>query len=143
MRLGHKFTAYIRHGGRLGDIKIGYADDSSKALPEAGYTRTRRIDFNTGTIGDVPYRVTFYENEEEGKMAFGCNPRMQTAKHTGDMVIMMPSKTFTEAMNDDTMGGAGTNEFYTITRLLWAKQFGEWYGNIKPYVRKFAGLIEG
>ncbi len=58
------------------------------------------------------------------------------------MVITIPAKIFTEAMNDDTMGGSSTNEFYTITRLLWAKQFGEWYGSIKPYVRKFAGLIE-
>ncbi len=143
MRLGHKFTAYIRHCYRLGDVDIDYADDSAKELQEAGFTRTRRIDFNTGTIGDVPYRVTFYVNEDEGMTAFGCNPRMQTAKHKGDMVILIPTKVFTDAMNDDTMSGASTNEFYTITRLLWAKQFGEWYGSIKPYVRKFAGLIEG
>ena len=142
MRLGHKFTAYLRHCYKLGDVNIDYADDSGKELQEAGFSRTRRMDFNTGTLGDVPYRVTFYVNEEEGLTAFGCNPRMQTARHRGDMVIMIPTKVFTQAMNDDTMGGSSTNEFYTITRLLWAKQFGEWYRNIKPYVRKFAGLIE-
>ena len=142
MRLGHKFTAYLRHCYKLGDVNIDYADDSGKELQEAGFSRTRRMDFNTGTLGDVPYRVTFYVNEEEGLTAFGCNPRMQTARHRGDMVIMIPTKVFTQAMNDDTMGGASTNEFYTITRLLWAKQFGEWYRNIKRYVRKFAGLIE-
>ena len=142
MRLGHKFTAYLRHCYKLGDVNIDYADDSGRELQEAGFSRTRRMDFNTGTLGDVPYRVTFYVNEEEGLTAFGCNPRMQTARHRGDMVIMIPTKVFTQAMNDDTMGGSSTNEFYTITRLLWAKQFGEWYRNIKPYVRKFAGLIE-
>lgn len=143
MRLGHKFTAYIRHMYRLADIEIEYADDSEKELQEAGFTRTRRIDFNTGTLGDVPYRTTFYVNEAEGLTAFGCNPRMQTARHKGDMVILIPTKTFDEAMSDDTMGGSSTNEFYTVTRLLWAKQFAEWYGNIRPYVAKFAGLIEG
>ena len=142
MRLGHKFTAYLRHCYKLGDVSINYADDSGKELQEAGFSRTRRMDFNTGTLGDVPYRVTFYVNDEEGLTAFGCNPRMQTARHRGDMVIMIPTKVFTQAMNDDTMGGSSTNEFYTITRLLWAKQFGEWYRNIKRYVRKFAGLIE-
>ena len=142
MRLGHKFTAYLRHCYKLGDVNIDYADDSGRELQEAGFSRTRRMDFNTGTLGDVPYRVTFYVHEEEGLTAFGCNPRMQTARHRGDMVIMIPTKVFTQAMNDDTMGGSSTNEFYTITRLLWAKQFGEWYRNIKPYVRKFAGLIE-
>ncbi|MBQ6003014.1 MAG: hypothetical protein IJL18_09195, partial [Synergistaceae bacterium] len=92
MRLGHKFTAYLRHCYKLGDVEIDYADDSGKELQEAGFTRTRRMDFNTGTIGDVPYRVTFYVNEEEGLTAFGCNPRMQTARHRGDMVIMIPTK---------------------------------------------------
>ncbi len=143
VRLGHKFTAYIRHMYRLNDVEIAYGFDSEKELQEEGFNRTRRIDFNTGTLGDVPYRVTFYENEAEGMTAFGCNPRMQTARHTGDMIIRLPSETFNAAMNDDTMGGSSTNEFYTITRLLWAKQFGEWYENLKLYVRNFAGLIEG
>ena len=142
MRLGYKLTAYIRHVYRLDGVKISYADDSENYLQEAGFTRNRRFDFNAGTIGDVPYRVTFYTNEEEKLAAFGCNPRMQTAQHRGDMVIMIPSEIFTEAMKNDAIGGASTNEFYTLTRLLWAKQFSAWYGSIKPYVRKFAGLIE-
>ena len=142
LRLGHKLTAYIRHCYRLDDVSVSYVGDSGKALQEAGFTRTRRIDFNTGTLGDVPYRVTFYVNEAEGVTAFGCNPRMQTARHTGDMMITLPTETFNAAMNDDTLGGASVNEFYTITRLLWAVQFREWFMNITPYVRKFAGLAE-
>ncbi len=142
LRLGHKLTVYIRHCGRLGDISINYVGDSGKELQDSGFTRTRRIDFNTGTLGDVPYRVTFYENESEGLTAFGCNPRMQTARHTGDMVITIPTETFKAAMNDDTMGGSSVNEFYTITRLLWAWEFREWFTSIAPYVRKFAGLSE-
>ncbi|MBQ7266747.1 MAG: hypothetical protein IJR11_00095, partial [Synergistaceae bacterium] len=88
------------------------------------------------------YRVTFYENELEGMTAFCCNPRMQTAKHRGDMIIMVPSNIFSEAMSDDTMGNASGNEFFTVTRLLWAKQFGQWYENLKTYVQGFAGLIQ-
>lgn len=141
MRLGHKLTAYIRHCYKINNIEISYVDDNEKFLSEAGFNRTRRLDFNTGTIGDVPYRVTFYENVDEGLTAFGCNPRMQTAKHRGDMIIMVPSVIFAEAMSDDTMGGASGNEFFTITRLLWAKQFSEWYENLKTYVQGFAGLI--
>ncbi len=142
LRLGHKLTAFIRHCYRLDDVKVSYVSDAEKELQGAGFSRTRRIDFNTGTLGDVPYRVTFYVSEADGMTAFGCNPRMQTARHTGDMLIMMPSDTFSEAMKDDTIGGSSTNEFYTVTRLLWAKQFKSWYENLKPYVRNFAGLIE-
>ncbi|MBQ9389817.1 MAG: hypothetical protein IJU07_06550 [Synergistaceae bacterium] len=142
LRLGHKFTAFIRHYYRIDDVKVSYCDDSEKELHGAGFNRNRRIDFNTGTLGDVPYRVTFYENPDTGMTAFGCNPRMQTARHTGDMVIMIPTEMFKAAMNDDIIGSSSVNEFYTITRLLWAKQFRAWYENIKPYVRKFAGLIE-
>lgn len=142
-RLGYKLTAYIRHIYRANEVDISYSDDSEKSLQDSGFTRNRRFDFNAGTIGDVPYRVTFYANERDRLTAFGCNPRMQTAKHRGDMVIMIPTEIFTEAMNDDTIGGVSGNEFYTLTRLLWAREFSEWYGNIRPYVQKFAGLIEG
>ena len=143
MRLGYKLTAYLRHIYRANEVDITYADDSEKSLPEAGFSRNRRFDFNAGTIGDVPYRVTFYVNEEDRLTAFGCNPRMQTAKHRGDMVIMIPTEIFTQAMNDDTAKGSSANEFYTLTRLLWAREFSEWYGSIRPYVQNFAGLIEG
>lgn len=134
LRLGHKLTAYIRHCYRLDNISVSYVVDSSKELQESGFTRTRRLDFNTGTLGDVPYRVTFYENESENMTAFGCNPRMQTSRHTGDMMITLPTETFKAAMNDDTLPGASANEFYTITRLLWGVQFREWFTSIAPYV---------
>ena len=139
-RLGHKLTAFIRHFYYIDDVKIDYVDDSAKFLQEAGYDRSRRIDFNTGTLGDVPYRVTFYENADTGMTAFGCNPRMQTARHKGDMLIMLPTETYKQALKNDTM--ANPDDFYTITRLLWAKQFKAWYENLKPYVKGFAGLIQ-
>ncbi|MBQ7154258.1 MAG: hypothetical protein IJR85_01745 [Synergistaceae bacterium] len=141
MRLGYKLTSYIRHCYYIDDLEIEYVGDSIKELQDAGFTRSRRIDFNTGTLGDVPYRVTFYENAEEGMTAFGCNPRMQTARHTGDMVLMLPTATYKQALANNTMGNA-EDDFYTISRLLWAKRFKEWYETLKPYVRKFAGLIE-
>ena len=142
VRLGHKLTAYIRHCDYIDDVEIEYVGDSISEMQEAGFTRSRGIDFNTGTIGDVPYRVTFYENAEEGITAFGCNPRMQTARHTGDMVIMMPTATYKTALTNNTINGSNEDDFYTVTRLLWAKQFKEWYENIRPYVAKFAGLLE-
>ena len=138
MRLGHKMTAYLRHYYSLDDVEILYVMDSEKELQESGFSRSRRIDFNTGTLGDVPYRVTFFENESEGMTAFGCNPRMQTAKHTGHMVIMLPTNVYKQALKSDTFGTE--DDFFTISRLLWAKQFKEWYETIKVYVSKFAGL---
>ena len=141
LRLGHKLTAFIRHCGYVDDVEIEYVPDSDAELHEAGFERSRRIDFNTGTLGDVPYRVTFYENAEEGITAFGCNPRMQTARHTGHMLIMLPTATYEQALKNNSMGNA-EDDFFTISRLLWAKQFKAWYENLKPYVRKFAGLVE-
>ncbi len=141
LRLGHKLTAFIRHCYYIDDVKIEYVPDSDDALQNSGFERSRRIDFNTGTLGDVPYRVTFYENAEEGITAFGCNPRMQTARHTGHMVIMLPTKTYKQALKNNSMGNS-EDDFFTISRLLWAKQFKAWYENLKPYVRKFAGLVE-
>ena len=139
-RLGHKMTAFIRHFYYIDDVKIDYVDDSAKFLQEAGYDRSRRIDFNTGTLGDVPYRVTFFENAASGMTAFGCSPRMQTARHKGDMLIVIPTETYKQALKNDTMGNP--DDFYTLTRLLWAKQFKAWYENLKPYVKGFAGLIQ-
>lgn len=138
MRLGHKMTAYMRHYYAIDDIEVLYVSDSEKELNESGFSRSRRIDFNTGTLGDVPYRVTFFENPDEGMTAFGCEPRMQTARHTGHMVIMLPTEEYKKALKDDTFGTE--EDFFTITRLLWAKQFKEWYETIKVYVSKFAGL---
>ena len=138
MRLGHKLTAYLRHFYYVDEVKVDYVDDSAKFLQEAGYDRSRRVDFNTGTLGDVPYRVTFYTNETTGMTAFGCNPRMQTARHKGDMLIVVPTETYKQALKNDTMGNP--DDFFTITRLLWAKQFKAWYENLKPYVKGFAGL---
>ncbi|MBR6901108.1 MAG: hypothetical protein IKN30_03490 [Synergistaceae bacterium] len=139
-RLGFKLTAFIRHFYIINKIKITYADDSEKSLLEAGYERQRRIDFNTGTLGDVPYRTTFYENHDKGMTAFGCNPRMQTAKHRGDMVILIPTDVYKSALKLNTMS-ENEDDFFTITRLLWGKQFSAWYSNLKPYVKGFAGLL--
>ena len=138
LKLGHKMTAYMRHYYAIDDIDIFYVTDSEKELQESGFSRSRRIDFNTGTLGDVPYRVTFFENESEGMTAFGCNPRMQTARHTGHMIIMLPTNTYKQSVKNDTFGTE--DDFFTITRLLWAKQFKTWYETIKVYVSKFAGL---
>ena len=140
VRLGFKLTSFIRHFYILDKIQVSYADDSEKTLQEAGYERTRRIDFNTGTLGDVPYRTTFYENPANGMTAFGCNPRMQTARHRGDMLISIPTEIYKAALKYNTMS-ENEDDFYTITRLLWAKQFSEWYENLKPYVKGFSGLL--
>ena len=108
-------------------------------MQEAGYERQRRFDFNAGTLGDVPYRTTFFENPDEGMTAFGCNPKMQTARHSGDMLITLPTETYKAALKMNTMS-ENEDDFFTATRLVWAKQFSDWYENIKPYVKGFAGL---
>ena len=140
-RLGHKLTAYIRHCSYISELDIAYSDDSIKELQDEGFARSRRIDFNTGTLGDVPYRVTFYENPDEGMTAFGCVPRMPTSRHTGDMVLLIPTDIYKHALANNSICGNAEDDFYTITRLLWAHQFRLWYETLKPYVRKFAGLI--
>lgn len=139
VRLGFKMTSFMRHFYILDKFKIDYVDDSSKFLQEAGYERQRRIDFNTGTLGDVPYRTTFYENSDEGMTAFGCNPRMQTARHRGDMLIILPTEIYKQALKMNTVSD-NEDDFFTLTRLVWAKQFQAWYENLKPYVSGFAGL---
>ena len=141
-RLGYKLTAYIRHCSYIDELEIEYVGDSISELQDAGFARSRRIDFNTGTLGDVPYRVTFYENADEGMTAFGCVPRMQTARHTGDMVLLIPTGIYKQALANNSICGNAEDDFYTITRLLWAKQFKAWYTVLKPYVRKFARLVE-
>ena len=139
MGLGFKLTAFMRHFYIIDKIKIDYVDDSTKFLQEAGYERQRRFDFNAGTLGDVPYRTTFFENPDEGMTAFGCNPKMQTARHNGDMLITLPTETYKAALKMNTMS-ENEDDFFTATRLVWAKQFSDWYENIKPYVKGFAGL---
>lgn len=139
MRLGFKMTAFMRHFYILDQVKIDYVDDALKYLQEAGYERQRRIDFNTGTLGDVPYRTTFFENADSGMTAFGCNPRMQTVRHRGDMLITLPTEIYKQALKMNTMSD-NEDDFFTITRLLWAKEFASWYENLKPYVKGFAGL---
>ena len=140
LKLGYKLAAYVRHYYYIDDIDINYVGDSEKDAQERGFTKSRRVDFSTGTLGDVPYRVTFFENETMGLTAFGCSPRMNTTKHTGDMMITIPTESYKAALHNDTMGGP-EDDFFTLTRLLWAKQFKTWYENIKPYVKSFAGLV--
>ena len=140
VRLGHKLSAYIRHFYYIDELIIDYVSDSEKVLHERGYNRLRRVDFNTGSLGDVPYRVTFFDNEAEGMTAFACVPRMQTARHKGDMLMVVPTEIYRQAAANNTMGSV-EDDFFTISRLLWAKQFKAWYENLIPYLKNITGLI--
>ena len=140
MRLGHKLAAYIRHYYYIDDVLIEYVSESEKVLHERGYDRQRRVDFNSGSLGDVPYRVTFFANESEGMTAFACVPRMQTARHKGDMMIIVPTEIYKQALANNTISSS-EDDFFTITRLLWAKQFKDWYTNLIPYLKNITGLV--
>ncbi len=140
MKLGFKISAYMRHFYNIENLNVEYFIDSEKFLQDEGYTRSRRTDFTAGTLGDVPYRVTFYEHELNNITAFACVPQMATAKHSGEMVIKIPTDLYNEALKIDTMNGGNQDEFYTITRLFWAKNFKEWYYSVMPYVKSFSGL---
>ena len=50
------------------------------------------------------------------------------------------TESYQSALKNDTMGNP--DDFFTITRLLWAKQSKSWYLNLKSYVKPFAGLVE-
>ena len=139
VHLGHKLVAYIRHFYEADKIDLTCVIDSDKELQDLGYVRSRRVDFHTGSIGDVPYKVTFYENESENMIGLGCIPQMPTAKHSGHLLLKIPADVYKHALQLDTMGGPD-DDYYTITRLLWTRQFKEWYENVKPYVKNFAGL---
>ena len=141
LRLGHKLAAYIRHYYYVDQVSIEYVSESEKVLHDKGYNRLRRVDFNAGSLGDVPYRVTFFEDEANGMTAFGCVPRMQTSRHRGDMLIMVPTEVYKQALQNNTISGV-EDDFFTITRLLWAKQFKEWYVNLIPYLKNITGLIK-
>ncbi|MCR5346875.1 MAG: hypothetical protein K6E38_03785 [Fretibacterium sp.] len=140
MQLGHKLVAYIRHFDTAGETESWESMDSTKELEELGYARTRRFDFQEKTIGDVPYRVTLYENKEKERMALSCEPRAATARHKGDLVYTFPMASYKRALKEDTMS-ATEDDFYTMTQLIWARQFRIWYDNVAPYIGRIIGLV--
>ncbi|MCR4818110.1 MAG: hypothetical protein K5841_04035 [Fretibacterium sp.] len=140
MQMGHKLVAYIRHFDAVDGIESGEAMDGVKEMEGRGYTRTRRFDFQEKTIGDVPYRVTFYENAEEERMGLSCEPRAATARHKGELLYTFPTASYKKALKEDTRN-ATEDDFYTMTQLVWARQFRNWYDNVSPYIGKLIGLV--
>ena len=138
MKLGYKISAYVRHFYQVKNIKVDYSFDGAKDFQDEGYSRTRRVDFQTGTLGDVPYRVTFYE--DGSNLALACVPQMSTIRHNGDIKIVMPLDIFESALRLDTNNGGTEDQFYTITRLFWSYEFKKWLDNISIYVKNFAGV---
>lgn len=141
MQLGHKLVAYIRHFSAVEGIESGESMDAVKEMEGRGYSRSRRFDFQEKTIGDVPYRVTLYENAEEERMALSCEPQAATARHKGELIYTFPTAAFKKALKEDTRGGT-EDDFYTMTQLIWARQFKNWYDNVAPYIGRIIGLIE-
>ncbi|MBR1603871.1 MAG: hypothetical protein IJ667_10580 [Synergistaceae bacterium] len=137
---GHKLTAFMRHFGAAPHITSSISLDSDKELQDNGYARVRRVDMQPGSIGDVPYRVTFFENEETKKIAFGCIPQAATARHTGELIYTIPQNIYQSALAHDTLGGP-EDEFFSITQLVWTKQFKDWYESVTPYIKSFIGLM--
>ena len=137
--LGYRLAAFVRHFEAVGKMEERVSLDSDKELLDQGYVRKRRLDFQDGTVGDVSYVVTFFE-DEAGRMALGCKPRAATLRHEGELIYNLPSEIYEEALRHDTPGGPA-DDFFTVTRLVWARQFRSWYGNVEPYVSSFAGLI--
>ena len=138
---GHKLTAYIRHFDAAGQIEERTEFDSDKAMEAAGFSRSRRFDFQPGTIGDVPYRVTWFENEATGQIALGCIPQAATARHKDELVYTFPKALYEAAVKLDTLS-ENTDDFFTMTQLVWARQFKTWYDNVSFYVRSFSGLSD-
>lgn len=138
--LGRKLTAFIRHFDIARQTDVWTTLDEAKELQDKGYERKRRMDFQAGTIGDVPYRVTLFEHEGEGRVAMGCEPQSATSRHTGSLVYDMPMDLYRASLKADTMGGP-EDEFFSATQLAWAKQFKDWSENVTVYVRSFAGLM--
>lgn len=137
--LGYKLSAFIRHFDAVGRIEERISMDSDKELQEQGYERKRRLAFPEGTLGDVPYSVTFFEGEQ-GRMALGCKPRAATLRHKGELVYSFPTEVYEQALLHDTLGGPA-DDFFSVTQLAWARQFRNWYDDVALYVSSFAGLL--
>ncbi len=136
--LGYKLSAYVRHFYQADKIQVSYSFDSAKDLQDSGYERTRRVDFQAGTLGDVPYKVTLYETPDN--FALSCVPEMSTIRHNGEMKIIMPLDIFKEALKIDTNPNGTQDSFYTITRLFWTYEFKKWLDNISQYVKIFTRI---
>ena len=113
--------------------------DSDKELQEQGYERKRRLTFPDGTLGDVSYSVTFFD-DERGRMALGCKPKAATLRHKGELVYSFPTEIYEQALLHDTLGGP-PDDFFSVVQLAWARQFRNWYDDVALYVSPFAGLI--
>ena len=137
--LGYKLAAFIRHFDAVDRIEERILMDSDKELQEQGYERKRRLTFPDGTLGDVSYSVTFFDGEQ-GRMALGCKPRAATLRHKGELVYSFPTEVYEQALLHDTLGGPA-DDFYSVTQLVWARQFRNWYNDVALYVSSFAGLL--
>lgn len=137
--LGHKLTAFIRHFESVDRIDESISLDSDKELQEQGYVRKRRLPFPDGTVGDVSYSVTFFD-DEQGRMALGCKPKAATLRHKGELIYKFPTEVYEQALLDNTLGGP-TDDFFSVTQLARARQFRNWYDNVALYVSSFAGLM--
>ncbi len=137
--LGYKLAAFIRHFDAVDRIEERILMDSDKELQEQEYKRKRRLAFPDGTLGDVPYSITFFD-DEQGRMALGCKPRAATLRHKGELVYSFPTEVYEQALLHDTLGGPA-DDFYSVTQLVWARQFRNWYNDVALYVSSFAGLL--
>lgn len=139
MGMGRKLVAFIRHFEAAKAIELRTSLDSDKELLDQGCVRKHRLAFQDGTIGDVSYAVTFFD-DEKGRMALGCKPKAATLRHEGELIYVFPVEVYERALLHDTLGGP-TDDFFTVTQLVWARQFRDWYDSVAPYVSSFAGLI--
>ena len=139
MGLGCKLAAFIRHFDAVDRIEERISMDSDKELQEQGYERKRRLTFPDGTLGDVSYSVTFFD-DERGRMALGCKPKAATLRHKGELVYSFPTEIYEQALLHDTLGGP-PDDFFSVVQLAWARQFRNWYDDVALYVSPFAGLI--
>jgi len=139
MGLGFKLAAFIRHFDAVDRIEERISTDSDKELQDQEYKRKRRLPFPDGSIGDVPYSVTFFD-DEQGRMALGCKPRSATLRHKGELVYSFPTEVYERALLHNTLGGP-SDDFFSVTQLVWARQFRNWYDNVALYVSSFAGLL--
>ena len=140
MGLGRKLAAFIRHFNAVERIEEAVSLDSDKELQDQGYVRKRRLAFAPGTIGDVPYKVTFFEDEAGGRTAFGCKPDAAPSRERWELIYSLPTEDYHAALRHDTMGGPD-DEYFTVTQLAWARQFLDWNASVAPYVGSFAGLM--
>lgn len=134
-RFAMNMAGYVRHWAALDSVSVETVIDSYDTMKERGFARKRRMQFPAGSLGNVEYTVTLYD-DGKGTLAAGCVPARATDRHKGERVFTLPGEVYGQALRDDSFGGA-EDDFFTLSTLLRAKLYEGWHRRIRRFTDIF------